>query len=215
MGTAIIQKTGIVRHNDGSDISEGVKVLLHPCNVDDIQVIGGLIHEQNIGLLKHGTREGELHAPSTRKRGHGVIGLGLAVRHETDIGKHSPDILATAAQSLNLGIDRNVVDTTQVTLFSLDIGLDENGTHVGAVGETLDGVVRDGSHEGGLSGIVTSEEAVFLTAKQLHFGVVKQNLGTVRQGELTVAQFFGIIFFIVLLGNDHHLLSLHTDLLNA
>ena len=49
MGTAVVEETGVVGHHDGSDAVEGVDVLLHPGNVDNIQVVGGFIKEQDIG----------------------------------------------------------------------------------------------------------------------------------------------------------------------
>mmetsp|Transcript_6537 Transcript_6537/g.10320 ORF Transcript_6537/g.10320 Transcript_6537/m.10320 type:complete len:723 (-) Transcript_6537:88-2256(-) len=215
VGAAIIEETRVVGHHDDSDIGEGVDVLLHPSNIDNIQVVGGLVHEQDIGLLKHGTGKGELHSPSSGEGGHGVIGLGLSIRDESDGGKHLPNLFTGASQSLDLLVNEDVIDTAQVTLLSLNISLNENGAHIRTIGEALNGVVGNGPHEGGLSGIVSSQKTVLLTPQQLHLSVVKKNLGTVGQGELTVTQLLRIILIIVLLGNLHHLLSLNTDLLNG
>mmetsp|Transcript_7295 Transcript_7295/g.11712 ORF Transcript_7295/g.11712 Transcript_7295/m.11712 type:complete len:290 (+) Transcript_7295:1051-1920(+) len=151
VGAAIVEKARIVGHNDGSHFGKRVKVLLHPGHIDNVQMVGGFVHEQDIGILKHGTRQGELHTPSSRQSGHGMVRLGLAIRHESDSREHGPHFFLGAAQSLDLGIDNNVFDTTQVRLFSLDISLDENGTNIGTVGETFHGVVGNGSHEGGLA----------------------------------------------------------------
>ena len=211
VGTAIVEKAGIVRHNDGGNILEGVEVVLDPGNVDDVQVVGGLIEEKNIGLLKHGSGKSELHAPSTGEGGHGVVGLGLAVLGETDGGKDAADLLLLNVHGLDLLIDEDVLDAGQVRLLTLDIGLDEDGTDLGNVGEALDLVVGDGTHEGGLAGIVTTEKTVVLTTLELHLGVVEKNLGTVSEGELAVTELLGIVVLILLLGDDHHLLSLDTD----
>mmetsp|Transcript_37942 Transcript_37942/g.83342 ORF Transcript_37942/g.83342 Transcript_37942/m.83342 type:complete len:451 (+) Transcript_37942:129-1481(+) len=96
-------------------------------------------------------------------------------------------------------------------LLTLDVGFDKDGTDLGNIRETLDLVVCDGTHEGGLTGIVTTKETVTLTTLKLHLCVVQQNLGTVCESELTVAKLLGIIVLILLLGNDKHLLGLDTD----
>mmetsp|Transcript_25767 Transcript_25767/g.34185 ORF Transcript_25767/g.34185 Transcript_25767/m.34185 type:complete len:384 (+) Transcript_25767:561-1712(+) len=99
-------------------------------------------------------------------------------------------------------------------LFSLNIGLNENGADLSHVRETLNLVIGDRSHESSLSGIVTTEKTVTLTTLELHLGVVQKNLGSVGKCELTVAEFLSIIFVVILLWNDKHLLSLNTDGLN-
>mmetsp|Transcript_22654 Transcript_22654/g.65223 ORF Transcript_22654/g.65223 Transcript_22654/m.65223 type:complete len:554 (+) Transcript_22654:1069-2730(+) len=211
VGAAIVEKAGIVRHDDGGDIMEGVEVVLDPGNVDDVQVVGGLIKEENIGPLKHGSRKSELHTPSTGEGRHGVVGLGLAIFGETDSGQDLADLIQGDVHGLNLLIDEDVLDAGQVRLLTLDIGLDEDGADLVGVGEALDLVVGDGTHEGGLTGIVATEETVILTTLELHLGVMEQNLGTVREGERAVAKLLGVVVLIVLLGDDHHILGLDTN----
>ena len=211
VGAAIIEKAGIVRHNDGGNILEGVEVVLDPGNVDNVQVVGWLIEEKDIGLLKHGSGKSELHTPSTGEGGHGVVGLGLAILGETDGGKDTADLLLVNVHGLDLLVDEDVLDAGQVRLLTLDIGLDEDGTDLGNVGEALDLVVGDGTHEGGLAGIVTTEKTVVLTTLELHLGVVEKNLGTVSEGELAVTELLGIVVLVLLLGDDHHLLGLDTN----
>mmetsp|Transcript_10425 Transcript_10425/g.22096 ORF Transcript_10425/g.22096 Transcript_10425/m.22096 type:complete len:430 (-) Transcript_10425:1671-2960(-) len=65
VGTAIVEKTGVVTDNDGGNIGEGIEVVLNPGNVDNIKMVGGLIKKEDISLLKHGSGKSELHAPST------------------------------------------------------------------------------------------------------------------------------------------------------
>mmetsp|Transcript_14470 Transcript_14470/g.27591 ORF Transcript_14470/g.27591 Transcript_14470/m.27591 type:complete len:882 (+) Transcript_14470:386-3031(+) len=207
VGAAVVQKSGIVRHDDGGDVGEGVQVVLHPRDVDDVQVVGGLIEQKNVCLLKHGTRQSELHAPSSRKGRHGVIRLGLAVGDEADRGEDAPDLILADVQGLDLLVGEDVVDARQVRLLALNVGLDEDGTDLGHVGEALHLVVRDGPHQRGLSGVISAQETVTLTTLQLHLGVVEQNLGTVREGELAVAQLLGVVVLVLLLGNFEHLLA--------
>ena len=197
--------------NDGSHVGQRVEVLLDPSDIDNIQVVGRFIQQKDIGLLKHGTRQSELHAPPTREGRHGVIGLGLAVVSETDRGQHRADFILGDTHGLNLFIGKDVLDARKMGLFPLDIGFDENGTDGGRVGETLDLVVGNGTHQSGLTTIVGSEKTVTLTALELHLGVVQQNLGTVGQGERTVAEFLCIIVVIFLFGNDQHFFGFDTN----
>ena len=215
VGAAIVEKAGIVRHDDGGNILEGVEVVLDPGNVDDVQVVGGLIEEKDIGIPKHGSRKSELHAPSTGEGRHGVVGLGLAILGETDGGQDLADLVLGDVHGLDILIGEDVLDAGQVRLLTLDIGLDEDGADLVSVGEALDLVVGDGAHEGSLTGIVAAEETVVLTTLELHLGVVEQNLGTVREGERAVAKLLGIVVLLLLLGDDHHLLGLDTDSLGG
>mmetsp|Transcript_3871 Transcript_3871/g.6400 ORF Transcript_3871/g.6400 Transcript_3871/m.6400 type:complete len:242 (+) Transcript_3871:1046-1771(+) len=111
VGTTVVEETRVVRHHDTSDVGERVDVLLHPGNVDNIEMVSRFVKQQNIGLLKHGTGKGELHTPSTGESGHSVIGLGLSIRNETDSGKHFPHLLPGTSKLLDLLIDENILDT--------------------------------------------------------------------------------------------------------
>mmetsp|Transcript_58803 Transcript_58803/g.127639 ORF Transcript_58803/g.127639 Transcript_58803/m.127639 type:complete len:399 (-) Transcript_58803:294-1490(-) len=94
VGTAVVQESGIVGHHDTGDLCEGVDVVLHPSDVDHIQVIGGFIQKQNICLLKHGSGHGKLHSPSSGEGGHGVVRLSLTILGETDSGHDAEHFVA-------------------------------------------------------------------------------------------------------------------------
>mmetsp|Transcript_1828 Transcript_1828/g.4233 ORF Transcript_1828/g.4233 Transcript_1828/m.4233 type:complete len:815 (+) Transcript_1828:652-3096(+) len=214
VGTAVVQEAGVVTHNDGCNVLERVQVCLDPSNVDDVKVVRWFVKKQDIGLLKHSTSKGKLHTPSTTERRHSVVGLGLTVFGETDCAQNFTDLLHGDFHSLDLRVDGDVIDTGQVRLFTLDIGFDENSPDLADIRETLDLVVGDRSHECGLTTIIRTEKTVVTTTEKLHLRVVKKDLGTVRKSEVTVAQFFGVIFLIVLVRNLHHLLGLNTDSLD-
>mmetsp|Transcript_13608 Transcript_13608/g.19363 ORF Transcript_13608/g.19363 Transcript_13608/m.19363 type:complete len:242 (-) Transcript_13608:237-962(-) len=111
VGTAVVKETRVVRNHDTSNVGERVDVLLHPGNIDNIEMVGRFIEKQNIGLLKHSTSKGKLHTPSTGESGHSVIGLGLSIRNETDSGKHFPHLLPGTSKLLDLLINEDILDT--------------------------------------------------------------------------------------------------------
>jgi len=67
VGTAFVEELGVVGDHDAGGVLERLDVSNDPLDVGDIQVIGWLIHEQDVGLLEHGSGKGELHSPSTRE----------------------------------------------------------------------------------------------------------------------------------------------------
>ena len=126
-----------------------------------------------------------------------MVWLRLSVFTETHGSHHVQDFLTV--EILQARIGHHVVDTRQVGQFTQNISLDEHGTDFTGIRETLDGTVGNRSHERGLSGIVTTEQTVLGTTLQTQVGVVQENLGTVSEREVTVAEFFGgVIIFLIL-----------------
>ena len=84
-------------------------------------------------------RQGELHTTPVFERGHGVVQLGLPVWFEAHAGKHLLDLLLCAAQRLDLGVHKHkhVLNVVQVELFSLNVGLHEDGPDVVGVRKYL------------------------------------------------------------------------------
>jgi hypothetical protein len=60
----VVQELAVVGDDNGC-AGRVCEVVLEPLDVLDIQMVGGLVKEQNIRLLKHGTRKRELHLPAT------------------------------------------------------------------------------------------------------------------------------------------------------
>mmetsp|Transcript_10408 Transcript_10408/g.29656 ORF Transcript_10408/g.29656 Transcript_10408/m.29656 type:complete len:348 (+) Transcript_10408:1487-2530(+) len=201
--------------NDRSDIRQRVEVGLDPGHVDDIQVICGLIQEEDISLLKHGTRQGKFHAPSSTQSRHGVIGLGLSVQSKSDSGKNRTDLVLGDSHCLEFRVSSNVLHTRKVGLFSLNIGLNKHSTNLGHIRETFNLVIGNRSHESGLSTIIGSKKTVSVSSEKLHLGVVEKNLGTIGESKHTVAQFLGIFVVVLFVGDLQHFFSLFTDNLNV
>mmetsp|Transcript_24668 Transcript_24668/g.44609 ORF Transcript_24668/g.44609 Transcript_24668/m.44609 type:complete len:584 (+) Transcript_24668:470-2221(+) len=212
VGTTVIEQARIVTDNDTGNVGEGVEVCLDPGNINNVQVVGRFVKQQDISLLKHCTSKSELHTPSTTERRDSVIWLGLSVFGETNRGEDLADFVLVNVESLNLLVDKDVLDTRQVRLFTLDIGFDKDGADLRNVRESLDLVVGNGSHQRRLSGIISSKKTVSLSTLEPHLGIVQKNLGSVGKGKLAVAQFLGIVFVVFLFGNHHHVFSSNANL---
>mmetsp|Transcript_22520 Transcript_22520/g.49064 ORF Transcript_22520/g.49064 Transcript_22520/m.49064 type:complete len:497 (+) Transcript_22520:1772-3262(+) len=100
-------------------------------------------------------------------------------------------------------------------LFSLDISFDKDGSDLINIWESFDLVVGDGSHQGGLTAIVGTEQTITLTTLQLHLSVVQQNLGTVGKCKCAVAKLFCVVVFVFFFGDDKHFLGFDTDLFSV
>mmetsp|Transcript_40297 Transcript_40297/g.67542 ORF Transcript_40297/g.67542 Transcript_40297/m.67542 type:complete len:875 (+) Transcript_40297:1075-3699(+) len=190
---ALVEQLGVVGHDHGGHFLQGGDVVHGPLHVEHVQVVGGLVHKQDVGPLEHSAGQRELHAPATGQEGHGLLDHSLG---ETDGGKHRLDVLAGDRRSLDLLIVVDVVDAGQVGQIADDVSLDEHGAELGGGGETLNLLVGNGAHERGLAGVVTAEQPVAEPAKQLHLSVVQQDLRAVRERELAVAQLLGVLLLL-------------------
>eukprot|EP00959_Pyramimonas_sp_CCMP1952_P299625 6266970-Pyramimonas_sp.AAC.1 len=110
-------------------------------------MVGGLVHEQNVCLLKHSARERKLHAPATGKEGHGLANHSLG---EADGGKHILDLVAGDVRRLDLRVRVDVVNARQVGEVAQNVSLNEHGAQLRArgkalhlwVGQTRDDIVK-------------------------------------------------------------------------
>mmetsp|Transcript_56231 Transcript_56231/g.168356 ORF Transcript_56231/g.168356 Transcript_56231/m.168356 type:complete len:252 (-) Transcript_56231:1024-1779(-) len=143
-----------------------------------------------------------------------MVRLSLAVGGEANSCEHLTNLLLVNVEGLDLLVNEDVIDAGKMRLLALNVSLDEDCTDGLRIRESLHLVVRDGSHQSGLTRIVATEKTIIFTTLQLHLCVVEQNLGTVREGELAVAQLLRIVVFVFLLGNFKHLFALHSDSLS-
>ncbi len=51
--------------HDARHIRQRLDVVLDPLDVHHIQVVRGLVHEEDVGVLEHRSGKGELHAPAS------------------------------------------------------------------------------------------------------------------------------------------------------
>ncbi|ROV98021.1 hypothetical protein VMCG_07082 [Cytospora schulzeri] len=191
-----VEETRVVRHDDGSAVRV-LKVVLEPLHVLDVQVVGRLVKQQDIGVLEDGTAQSELHLPTTRQRGNLAVGHGIGeaelVETATDLslGDNNLGLLQLLHGPLNSG---------HLSVGSVQVVLNEHGLDLALLGETLDLLVVDSTHEGGLSGTVGTAETVTTATLETETGAVEQNLGTVGERELTLAEVLVLVILVFLGG---------------
>lgn len=191
----VVEELGVVRHHDGG-ARGALEVVLEPCDVLDVQVVGRLIEQENIGALEDSTAESELHLPTTGKGSDGTLDLEL---RETELVKEL--VLELLAGRVLANLSKLLLGPGNDGLLSIgrvEIVLDVDGLDLILLGETLELLVVDSTHEGGLSGTVGTEETVTLTTLEAQVSLVQQNLGTVGQGESAVAK---VDTFLLIGGN--------------
>lgn len=188
-----VEEARVMRDDDGS-ARRVLQVLLEPLDVLHIQVVGRLVEQQDIGVLEDSTAQGELHLPTTRKGGdstvHHVVGEAELVEAGPDIGLGSRDLGL-------LQLHHGPLNGGHLSVGSVKVVLNEHCLDLALLRESLDLLVVDGTHEGGLSGTVGTTQTVTTAALEADAGVVEQDLGTVGEGELTLAK-VGVLIVLVL-----------------
>ena len=190
----VVEELAIVRDDDGG--ARGVdQVLLEPADVLDVQMIGRLVQQEDIRVLKDGASQGQLHLPPARERGDGGLQLLL---QEAEVDQLRVDVGALDGDA---GILELLLGPTDDGLFGIgrvEIMLDEDGLDLVLAGKALDLLVVDGAHEGGLARAVGAAETVALSALEPKMGLIQQDLGAVGQIEGTVAEILALL--VILLG---------------
>ena len=191
----VVQETRIVRHDDGS-ARRVLEVGLEPLDVLTIHMVGRLVEKENIGLLEHGTGKSQLHLPTTRERGDGSIEhILVEVELEelaTEIGVGNLDTVLAEL------VDRPAGDGL-LGIVGIEIVLDEHGANLRLLGETLNLLVVDSAHEGGLAGTVGTAKTVTLATLEAEMGLVEQDLCTVGQVEGAVAEILTLLVIGIVL----------------
>mmetsp|Transcript_33254 Transcript_33254/g.73279 ORF Transcript_33254/g.73279 Transcript_33254/m.73279 type:complete len:232 (+) Transcript_33254:1752-2447(+) len=166
-----------------------------PLHGELVEVVGGLIQQEHVGLQKHGAGQGQLHAPASGEGAHGSLNGGCCARYtETHVGKHSSDLLHGDSAADNLLVLGDVIQHTHVCLLPDDLALHVHGHEV--VGEACQVTPRDGSHEGGLSGTVGAHQAVLAAHLHLEGGLVQQHARAVGQREGGVTQVLLLVLHV-------------------
>ena len=190
----VVQEAAVVGDHDGS-ARRGFEVVLQPFDVLDVQVVGGLIEQENVGLFEHSTSQSQLHLPTTRKGGDGALEL---LAEETEFLELVLDIGLVGLQANFVELLDGPADNGLLRVGGVQVVLNEDGLDLILLGETLELLVVDSTHEGGLTGTVGTEETVTLTTLETQVSLVQQDLGTIGQGEGAVAQ---ILTFLLIGGN--------------
>uniref|UniRef100_A0A1J3GZS4 Uncharacterized protein n=2 Tax=Noccaea caerulescens TaxID=107243 RepID=A0A1J3GZS4_NOCCA len=192
-----VQEARVVRHHHAGHPLEADQVVDQPLDVGHVQVVGGLIQQHDVGVHQHGARQRQLHLPAARQGGHGQP---LAVGIEAHRLQHLDDALAGGQHLLDHLVVHHKLHHRGLGLGGIDVVLDVHGAQLRLGREAVQLAVGDGAHEGGLAGAVGAAQAVALAALQVQAGIVQQDLATVGQGELAVAQ----VLALLLLHGGHH-----------
>jgi len=193
----VVKEAAVVGNNDGS--ARGVdEILLKPLDVLHIQMVGRLVEKKNIGCLKDGTAQSQLHLPTTRE------GRDVILDHvgaEAELGEAGLDL---GLLDINLGLSKLLhgpVDGGHLSIGRVQVVLDEDSLDFALLGETLNLLVVDGAHESRLAGTVGAAQTVALTTLETEVSLVEQNLGTVGKREGAVAKILTLLLVsLVLLG---------------
>ena len=182
-----VVKEARVVGDDDRRAGRSLEVVLQPGHVLHVKMVGGLVEEENIGLLKDSTGKGELHLPTTRQRGDGVL---EAIGGETELDESRLDLRTRSIDANFTKLLLSPASNGLLSVGSVEVVLDKDSLDLVLLGEALDLLVVDGTHEGGLSGTVGAQETVALATLQTEMSLVEEDLGTVGQVEGAVAQIF-------------------------
>ena len=108
------------------------EVVLEPSDVDNIQVVSGLIEQEDVGLEEHGAGQCELHLPTTRE---GANGLSLSLVRETDRSEGLDDLLLANLDTL---VGQNELEDGCLLLAAVNVMLDVESADLVGGREALD-----------------------------------------------------------------------------
>ncbi|TLS26533.1 hypothetical protein PpBr36_04202 [Pyricularia pennisetigena] len=191
----VVEEARVVRDDDGG-ARRVLEVLLEPLHVLHVQVVGGLVEQQNVGGLEHGTAQSQLHLPTTRQSGDLTRNHGVG---ETELVEALDDIVAGNRDLGLLQLLHGPVNGGHLSVGRVQVVLDEDGLDLALLGEALDLLIVDGAHESGLSGTVGTAKTVALATLETKVGLVEKNLGTVGERECAVAQVLSLLVVSLLL----------------
>jgi hypothetical protein len=153
-------------------------------------MVSRLIEKEDVSLEEHSAGKREFHLPTT---GEAANGLALALIGETDGSKSLNDLLLVNHDAL---VVKNELENRGVLLATIDVVLDVEGANLIRRGEALDLAVGDGTHEGGLSSTVLSTQTIAVATLEAEGRSVEQDLGTISERELAVAQILAFLFVV-------------------
>ena len=120
-------------------------------------MVGRLVEKNDIGILEHGTGKSQPHLPTTRKGGERRIEHGL---QETELTQLSLEVLNRNTSTSLSELVKCPSNDGLHGIGRVKIVLNEDGLDFRVLGETLNLLVVDGTHEPGLSGTVGPTKTV-------------------------------------------------------
>ena len=191
----VVEETTVVRDNDGS-ARRGAQVILEPLNVLHVEMVSGLVEEQDIGSLEDGTAQSQLHLPTTGES------ADLALDHhisEAELEELGNDILLAGGDLGLLELLHGPVNGGHLSISGVEIVLNEDSLDLALLREALNLLVVDGTHESRLAGTVGTAKTVALATLETEVGLVEKNLGTVGEREGAVAKILTLLIVLLTL----------------
>mmetsp|Transcript_22605 Transcript_22605/g.70963 ORF Transcript_22605/g.70963 Transcript_22605/m.70963 type:complete len:399 (-) Transcript_22605:785-1981(-) len=174
----LFEEARVVGHEDDA-ARKALERVAQSVDRIEVEVVGRLVEQQQLGLLEHRARERQPHAPAARQRADRAPHQVLL---EADGGHLGGDLVLGALGQVHV----DEVDARHLRVRRGDVALDVDGADL--LGEPLDHARGDGAHQRRLAGAVGPDEAVALAALELELGVVQQHAVTVREREGAVAE---------------------------
>mmetsp|Transcript_28813 Transcript_28813/g.85262 ORF Transcript_28813/g.85262 Transcript_28813/m.85262 type:complete len:363 (+) Transcript_28813:1693-2781(+) len=183
VGAHAVEEARVVRYHDRRHVLKVDQVVLKPLHVVHVQVVSGLVEQQDLRLHQDGARKRQLHLPATRQRANRLVQIliGKADGHE-----HLLDLVARLASDARVVGDK--VKRRRVGLLGVDVVLHVHRAELRRRREALHLAIGNCTHERRLASTVGATEAVALALLQAQARHVEQNLGAVRERKLAVAQ---------------------------
>eukprot|EP00123_Amoebidium_parasiticum_P008551 comp18880_c0_seq1/m.20971 comp18880_c0_seq1/g.20971 ORF comp18880_c0_seq1/g.20971 comp18880_c0_seq1/m.20971 type:complete len:624 (+) comp18880_c0_seq1:668-2539(+) len=198
-----VEEARVVAHHDAGYVLEVGQVRLHPLDIVGVEVIGGLIQQNDVGLEQHGARQGQFHLPATGQRADGAVDVGGGVLVEADAVEHLGHLLTGHTTVTQQRVGKDVVEHRHVGHLTLDVSGYKHRAQLILGGEALETVVGNGAQERRLATVVLAEHTIAVATLEAQVGVAEQNLGAVGQAEVAVAELLGIALLLDLgLGGD-------------
>mmetsp|Transcript_8483 Transcript_8483/g.18602 ORF Transcript_8483/g.18602 Transcript_8483/m.18602 type:complete len:1091 (+) Transcript_8483:303-3575(+) len=229
----LVQEGSHVRGADNA-AREGLEPVLEPLDVVHIQVTSGLIKHEHIAVHQLSRAQLHLHLPAAGVARHRQVQVRRAVR-ATRVSEASVlhDLLALLLRHLVLhhvdvvaGVlhppparlvhaqDREAV-VLHANLLVLNLVLHENALQLVALREALELLVRNGTHQRGLTALVRPQQTVEPVALEMHLRITEQRERAVGQGEGALVQVHTLrVLLLDLLRRLRCHLHLHSDVLN-
>jgi hypothetical protein len=131
IGDDVVEEARVVRDDNGSAIGQASEVALQPGDVNDVEMVSGLIEQEDVSLEQHGTGKSQLHLPTTRKTSNS---MSLALIVETDRGEGRNNLRLVSEDTL---VTQDEVEHRGLSLGTVDVVLDVEGSDLIRGWETL------------------------------------------------------------------------------
>ncbi|EPE08095.1 hypothetical protein F503_00878 [Ophiostoma piceae UAMH 11346] len=183
IGGDLVEEARVVGHDQTGDLGVGLEVGLEPGDVGNIQVVRRLVQQQDVGLLQHGTRQRQLHLPTTGQRADLLCLAAVGAVGEAELEQNGRDALAALLG--DGGVLGHKVKDADLGILALVV-LDVAGAQDILGREALELTASNASHQSRLAGTVATDEAVAVALEQAHVGVGQQKHAAVAEREVGI-----------------------------